>query len=327
VINKKSLRIVALFLVGLALVSASPASRGQQSPWRSGTKPVVIEVLDVGQGDSILIRSPEGKTALIDAGPHKDVALSVLKRKGVTSLDLVAISHHHADHYGGMDQVVRAFKPRYFLASASGQSTKLYLNLLKTVEAQGMTAIQPTSRPRKIELGSVELTIFPQPPEDKKEENNNSIGLRLEYGAFSVLLTGDSEGTERQWWLQHNPDLMRDCTILKLAHHGSRNGTDTRWLQIVRPELAVASLGKDNDYGHPHSETVSLLRRGRIPLLRTDQLGTITIQSDGRDWKLVRPELTSRGRPTQDDVDRVVATTTDDETPSRTSRSRSSRTR
>ena len=120
---------------------------------------------------------------------------------------------------------------------------------------------------------------------------------------------------------------MRDCTILKLAHHGSRNGTDARWLQAVRPELAVASMGKDNEYGHPHSETVSLLRRSRIPLLRTDQLGTITIQSDGRNWKLVRPDFASRGHPTQDDVDRVAANTADEESPSRTTRSRSSRTR
>jgi competence protein ComEC len=327
VIIQKNLRVVALFLVGLAFVSATPASRGQASAWRSGTKAVTIEVLDIGQGDSILIRSPEGKTALIDAGPTKDGALSVLKRKGVTSLDLVAISHHHSDHYGGMDQVIRAYKPRYFLASSSGHTTKLYLSLLKTVEAQGMTAIQPTSRPRKIELGSAELTIFPQPPEDKKEENNNSIGLRLKYGGFSVLLTGDSEEAERRWWLQHNPDLVRDCTILKAAHHGSRNGTDARWLQMVRPELAVASMGKDNEFGHPHSETVSLLRRSQIPLLPTDQLGTITIQSDGRNWKLVRPDLASRGKPTQDDVDRVAASTTDEESPSRTTRSRSSRTR
>ena len=142
--------------------------------------------------------------------------------------------------------------------------------------------IEPTSRPRKIELGSIELTIFPQPPEDRKEENNNSIGLRVKYGSFSVLLTGDSEETERQWWLKHDPELMRNCTILKLAHHGSRNGTDARWLQTVRPELAVASLGKNNEYGHPHSETISLLRRAGLPLLRTDQLGTITITSDGR---------------------------------------------
>jgi competence protein ComEC len=327
VIKQNCLRLVTLFLVGLSFVSATPASRAQQAPWRAGTKPVVIDILDIGQGDSILIRSPEGKTALIDAGPHKDAALSVLKRKGITSIDLVAISHHHSDHYGGMDQVIKAYKPRYFLASGSGHSTKLFLSLLRTVEAQGMTMVQPTSRPRKIQLGSVELTIFPQPPDDEKEENNNSIGLRLKYGNFSVLLTGDSEETERQWWLQRNPELVRDCTILKLAHHGSRNGTDLRWLQVVRPELAVASMGRDNEFGHPHSETVSLLRRSRIPLLRTDQLGNITIQSDGRSWKLVRPDLAIRGKPTQDDVDRVAATTGEDESPSRTSRSRSTRMR
>ena len=278
---------------------------------RPAAKPATIEVLDVGQGDSILIRSPEGKTALIDAGPTKDAALSALKRKGIKSLDLVAISHHHSDHYGGMDEVVRAMKPRYFLASRSGHSTSLYLKLLKTVEAEGITVIQPTSQARKIELGSIELTIFPQPPEDRKEENNNSIGLRMKYGSFSVLLTGDSEETERQWWLKHDPELVRNCTILKLPHHGSRNGTDARWLQTVRPELAVASLGKNNEYGHPHSETVSLLRRTGIPLLRTDQLGTITITSDGRTWQVVEPTLASRGHPTQADIDRVAASVDD----------------
>jgi beta-lactamase superfamily II metal-dependent hydrolase len=313
-------RIAALF-VACVFLPASPNARAQQSGWRSGTRSVVIDVLDVGQGDSILVRSPEGKTLLIDAGPTKDGALKVLKKKGIASIDLVAISHHHSDHYGGMDQVIRAYKPRYFVASHSGHTTKLYLKLLQTVEAQGMTAVQPTAKPRKIELGSVELTIFPQPPEDKKEENNNSIGMRLKYGTFAMLLTGDSEETERQWWLKHDPSLVRDCTILKLAHHGSHNGTDARWLRIVRPELAVASLGKDNSYGHPHSETVSLLLDNQIPLLRTDQLGTITIQSDGRDWSIVRPELVRRGHPTQDDVDRVAATTVD-EAPARTTRSR-----
>ena len=100
-------------------------------------KPVTIEVLDVGQGDSILIRSPEGKTALIDAGPTRYAAVRALKRKGITSLDMVAISHHHSDHYGGMDEVVKAMKPRYFVASRSGHSTSLYLKLLKTVRGAG----------------------------------------------------------------------------------------------------------------------------------------------------------------------------------------------
>lgn len=313
-------RLRILLVAGLAFL-AMPALTEAQFFGRSAGSPATIEFLDVGQGDSILVRSPEGKTALIDAGPTKNAAVNILKRKGIKSLDLVAISHHHSDHYGGMGEVVRIMKPRYFLASRSGHTTSLYLKLLKTVEAEKVTVIEPASRPRKIELGTVELTIFPQPPEDRKEENNNSIGLRLKYGNFSVLLTGDSEETERQWWLKHDPDLMRNCTILKLAHHGSRNGTDARWLQTVRPELAVASLGKNNDYGHPHSETISLLRRAGLPLLRTDQLGTITITSDGRSWQVIEPTLANRGHPTQADIDRVAASVGD--TPSaRTSRSR-----
>jgi competence protein ComEC len=314
-------RFIALVLTGLALV-AMPRATEAQLFGRSAARPATIEVLDVGQGDSILIQSPEGKTALIDAGPSKNAALSILRRKGITSLDLVVLSHHHSDHYGGMDAVIRAMKPRYFLASRSGHTTTLYLKLLKTVEAENVTMIEPTSRPRKIELGSVELTIFPQPPEDRKEENNNSIGLRLKYGDFSVLLTGDSEETERQWWLKHDPELMRNCTILKLAHHGSRNGTDARWLQTVRPELAVASLGRNNDYGHPHSETISLLRRSGLPLLRTDQLGTITITSDGRTWQVVEPRLANRGHPTQAEIDRIAASAGDAPTGS-TARTRS----
>jgi beta-lactamase superfamily II metal-dependent hydrolase len=306
------LRVLALSLAAAVCVCAPWAGNAQAQRFsRPGASPVTVEVLDVGQGDSILIRSPEGKTALIDAGPTKNAALSVLKQKGITSLDLVAISHHHSDHYGGMDAVVKALKPRYFLASKSGHSTSIYLKLLKTVEAQGLSVIQPTTSPRKIELGSVELTLFPQPPEDRQDENNNSIGLRLQYRSFSVLLTGDSEASERQWWLRNDPTLPRDCTILKLPHHGSRNGTDARWLKTVRPELAVGSMGRDNEYGHPHYETISLLRSSGIPFLRTDQLGTITITSDGSTWHVTRPALPSNGRVTQADVDRIAAATED----------------
>jgi competence protein ComEC len=312
---------LALFLSGLALVAA-PRTSEAQTFGRPAAKIVTIEFLDVGQGDSILIRSPEGKTALIDAGPTRDAALKQLHRKGIKSLDLVAISHHHSDHYGGMDQVVRAMKPRYFLASRSGHSTSLYLKLLKTVEAEGITVIEPNARTRKIELGSIELTIFPQPPDDRKEENNNSIGLRLKYGNFSMLLTGDSEETERAWWLQHHSDLVANCTILKLAHHGSRNGTDARWLRLVRPELAVASLGKNNEYGHPHSETLTLLHRAGLPLMRTDQLGTITITTDGRSWQVVEPTLANRGHPSQADIDRVAAGSRSGDAGTRSTRTR-----
>lgn len=309
----------ALFAIGIALATTSAPSSAQGLFARPTPKQVTVEVLDIGQGDSILIRSPEGKTALIDAGPTKDGAAKLLKSKGVATIDLVVVSHHHSDHFGGMEQIIRLYKPRYFLASNSGHTTKSYLKLLKTVEEEQITAIAPTSRPRRVELGSVELTIFPQPPEDARNENNNSIGIRLQYGNFSVLLTGDSEVSARRWWRERHPELLRDCTILKLAHHGSHNGTDQRLLQLVKPELAVVSLGKDNSFGHPHAEVLTLLRQNRVPLLRTDQVGTITIQSDGSNWKVAQPNLARKGKPTQDDVDRVAASP-DDEKPRASSR-------
>jgi competence protein ComEC len=270
-------RLIPIFGLLLALVPAQV--QVQSTATQAGT--LTVEFLDVGQGDAVLIRSPEGKTALIDAGPSKEI-VPTLKRLGVRSIDLVAVSHHHSDHYGGLEAVIREFRPRFFLATNSSYTTPLYLKLLRLVRDSGMQAIVPTDAPRKIGLGSVTLTIFPQPPEDRRDENDNSIGIRVDYGAFSVLLTGDSQAKERAYWEANCPDLLQNCTVLKLAHHGSKNGTDARWPSLVRPRLAVASLGKSNDFGHPHPETLALLARYQIPLLRTDLAGTVTVVSDGR---------------------------------------------
>ena len=252
----------------------------------AGQDRVVVAFLDVGQGDAILVRSPEGKTALIDAGPSRQI-VPLLERRGVTSIDLAVVSHHHDDHYGGMDDVVRRFRPRVFLASDSSYTSERYLKLLELVRDRRIPAISPTGSARKLGLGSVVLTVFPRAPADPDEENNNSVGLRLQYGSFSVLLPGDAEGPERRWWEENMPSLCADATVLKLAHHGSRSGTDTTWLKLVRPQLAVASMGRDNEFGHPHPQTLALLRRFEIPLLRTDRDGTIVIQSDGARWSVV----------------------------------------
>ena len=269
-------------------------------PGYSGA-PVTIEFLDVGQGDSILVRSPEGKTALIDAGPHKELAASLLRRQGIKSLDLVVVSHHHADHYSGMEEVIREFQPRVFLASDSAHTSSHYLKLLRLVRDQGISTIQPEAGDRSIALGSVALTVFPQAPEDPADENNNSVGIHVQFGNFTILLPGDAGHAERRWWERHVPGLCADCTVLKLAHHGSRDGSDSPWLDLVKPKLAVACVGKDNEYGHPHAETVALLAGLGIPLLRTDQDGTVMIQSDGRTWWVVNPATAPRGPPSGDD--------------------------
>jgi beta-lactamase superfamily II metal-dependent hydrolase len=294
------MRFIGAIVATLGFLIVPATSSGQGRADAARLNPATFDVIDVGQGDAVLIRSPEGKAALIDAGSRKEIVLQ-LRRLGVRSIDLVVVTHHHADHYGGMDDVIRAFHPRVFLATGSSHSTPKYLKLLTLVRDSGIQAIFPTERPRKIELGSILLTILPQPPEDKADENDNSIGIRVRYGSFSMLLTGDSQARERAFWEQTVPDLIRNCTVLKLAHHGSRNGTDARWLEVVRPKLAVVSLGRGNEFGHPHAETLALLERRGIPLLRTDQDGTITVISDGKRSDISRHPDIVRWPPVSDE--------------------------
>ena len=247
-----------------------------------------IEFLDVGQGDAILIRSPEGKAALVDAGPSNKI-VGLLQKRGVKRLDLVVVSHHHQDHYGGMGAVIGAFRPRVFLDADSPHVTANYLAVLRKVKEAGITAIRPGSEERKIELGSILLRVFPEAPRDEHNENNNSVGIRVEFGRFSALLTGDSEVKERRWLLAEASSLCDRVDVLKLAHHGSRNGIDAAWLATTHPKVAVASLGLANEFGHPHAETLRLLQADGIPLARTDRVGTIRVTTDGLTFSVEPP--------------------------------------
>jgi len=296
--------VILFFILSRRPPPSAPLPKPQVDPV-TGSGRMSVEFLDVGQGDSALIRSPEGKLALVDAGPSNRV-VGLLKDRGVTRLDLVVVSHHHSDHYGGMLAVIRAFHPRVFMDAPSPHASKAYEAILREVRDSGMTAIQPESTPRKVELGSVLLTVLPQPPIDPRNENNNSIGLRVSFGDFSALLTGDSEIAERAWWTRNAPDLCAEVSVLKLAHHGSRNGTSAAWLRLTQPALAVASLGRDNEFGHPHPETLRALRAAKVPLDRTDHQGSITIITDGETWSEedARPKSAveaAAARQTQDD--------------------------
>jgi competence protein ComEC len=291
--NKLTWIVRTIFAVALVASVGSRASAQWFRFWERTSSVAYVDVLDVGQGDAILIRAPEGKNALVDAGPDRSV-VDRIRELGIERIDLVLVTHHHSDHYGGMQQVIREFRPNYFVATETGHNTSRYRDLLKLVKDSDLKTIVPGPKPREIRLGSVVLTILPQPPEHD-DENDNSIGVRFQYGRTRCLLTGDSEDDERAWWIRNSPEWIQDCQVLKLAHHGSRNGIDREWLQLVRPQLALVSLGIGNDYGHPHSETLSLLQEFRIPLLRTDQRGTITLRTDGQRWQIAGTELGGGG--------------------------------
>lgn len=262
------LRIALLGRAWLALVlCALPGPRVE-------AQALTIRFFDVGQGDAALVTTPEGKTVLIDGGHWSDAAkwLSYLP---VDTLDLVVGSHNHADHIGGFEYILQtgiAFRRYLYNGRPCGSGTcDTLFNLLTQDSVQVLIG-----SPRVIQVGSVMLRTLPIPPGAEKE-NDRSVGILLTYGAFSALFPGDAEAEEREYWERHAG--LGPVTILKVAHHGSVNGTDAAWVNLLQPKAAIISVGK-NSYKHPSRRTLSTLQKRGVAVYRTDQQGTITITAD-----------------------------------------------
>lgn len=235
--------------------------------------PVEVVFLDVGQGDAILIRAPEGQTALIDAGPGVDLS-SALAQLGVERLDLVVTSHPHADHIGGMNQVLQSVPVRFYMDNGQPHTTNTYLRTMRTLRSHAeITYLE--AEPRTISLGSVSIRVLPLAPSASSNLNNNSVGLVIEYGAFRAFLSGDSERPELEHFLEDG--VVPDVTLLKAPHHGSDDAVSEPFLMAARPEVIVISVGFGNDYGHPSAAALSTYPRYAAEVLRTDLDGQVTV--------------------------------------------------
>ena len=241
-----------------------------------------LHFIDVGQGDSVLIRSPSGQSVLYDGGKSRGVPLEYLQRLGVESLDLVVASHADADHIGGLAAVVRAYRPRFFMDNGLLHNTQTYADLLLAVQEAGSQVIEKTAR--RIGLGDAELQVVPPPVDSALDSNNNSVGLVVSYGDFRAALTGDAEAPEFAWWQANVPELLVPVQVYKSAHHGSTNGDNAASMAAFKPESIVISVGEGNSYGHPEPETLVLYESAGADVYRTDESGTvvITATADGR---------------------------------------------
>jgi len=251
-----------------------------------------LRFLDVGQADAILVREG-GKTALIDAGGGAGV-LAQLRALGVDTIDLLVASHNHSDHIGGMTAVLGSTVVRFYLDNGVPHTTATYQRTIQAVTASGAQYLRPSAR--TITLGNARLRVLPPPP-SIDDQNNSSVGILVQYGEFRAILTGDSEQFELQYWIQH--DSIPRVTVVKVAHHGSRNGTSSEWVEATHPQVAVISVGTGNSYGHPSSEVVEAWEGAGATVYRTDQDGTVIIQAK-RDGSYVvlkeTPGLTDPGR-------------------------------
>jgi len=272
--------IVVLAALAFGAAAARPAPAAAQ-------RPGILELrfLDVGQGDAVLIRNA-GKIVLVDAG-ETDAIAARLRQLGVDTIGLAVASHNDNDHIGGMDAVLRALPVRYYLDNGFPKTTRIQRTVLELVRDRGVTYLQ--SGPRMVEVGDTRIRVFPSPVAGRSvAQNDHSVVLIVERGAFRALLTGDSEKRELAALLRQNE--VPDVDVFKAPHHGSRTGILEAFLARARPEVIVISVGLGNAFGHPHAEALAAYQTPGRTVLRTDQGGDVVVSVDAAGCYEVRAD-------------------------------------
>lgn len=243
---------------------------------------LVVDFIDVGQGDAILITSLDGTTMLIDAGDNSEEnrIVQYLKGQGIQKIDYVVGTHPHADHIGGLDAVIENFEIGQIYMPKKSHTTKTFKDVLLAVKNKAYT-IQTAKAGVKFELGpGVNIEMVAPVGDTYEEMNNYSAVIRLSYNDISFLFTGDAEKISEYEMLELQHALK--STVLKVGHHGSVTSTTEEFLQEVDPQYAVIFSRKNNDYGHPHRETIEKLDAANIEYFNTQISGTIRAITDGQ---------------------------------------------
>ena len=256
-------------------------------PTGADTSRLEVHFLDVGQGDCAIVLC-DGESMVIDGGPRgasQYVYSYVHDTLRLSHIDYIVSTHPHLDHVGGLASVLNAAPVDLILTPLTEWNSKAFNSMLKYADLQGTPLVVPQEGDT-LQLGSAVITILHCWPEavQQSRTNDSSIVLRIDFGSTSFLFTGDAEDWSEYMMIDSRVNLKAD--VLKVSHHGSGTASTEEFLKAVQPEYAVISVGKNNEYGHPHRNVLDRLSSIGASVLRTDELGTIIIESDGENITL-----------------------------------------
>jgi competence protein ComEC len=272
------LLILSLFLINACSIQSPDISNFNGK--------LVFFTVDVGQGDCLLIKTPGDNYVMIDSGSQNEEnkLKYFLNEYNIRRIDYVVATHPHEDHIGNMDYIIKNFDVKKVYMPKVTSNTKSFENLMEAIKDKGLK-INTAKAGVNFQLDGVEFKFLAPNRNYYEDLNNYSAVLMVSYDQNKILLMGDAEKPSEDEIIKKF-DVKAD--ILKVGHHGSSSSTGSRFLNKVNPSYAVISCGKNNDYGHPHRETLSLLKKNNINILRTDLDGTIIFLLDGQKIELYR---------------------------------------
>ncbi|MFJ7733455.1 MBL fold metallo-hydrolase [Lysinibacillus sp. NPDC097231] len=242
-----------------------------------------VHFIDVGQGDSIFIESPNGKTMLVDGGSKgsgKQV-VSYLQELGVNKLDIVVATHPDADHIGGLIPVLNSIDIGQFYDSGKVHTSQTFEEMLTLIDAKNIPYNVPKTGDNIVFDDDLQVEVL-NANEHATDNNDASIVLKIAYGNVSFLLTGDAGVALEKEMMQFDVK----STVLKAGHHGSNTSSSEEFIKAVHPEMTILSYGEDNKYGHPHAEVVERLQAIGSKIYTTAEAGTVIVSTDGVNYNV-----------------------------------------